>query len=439
MRNPTVAIVGLPNVGKSTFFNRCLGRRVSIVHRKPGVTRDRIRADAEWGGSHFTLIDTGGIVDPREGSIEKEIMKQVEVALREADLILFMVDARLGLSPLEAEVADMMRKSKREVILVANKVDTVNSTGHYEHTKLGLGLPFPISAANGTGVGDLLDAVIEKLPKVEMGEEENHRIKVAVLGRPNAGKSSFVNRVLGEERVIVSEEPGTTRDSVDSAIRYMGHEVVIVDTAGLKKKSKVTGSLEFYASRRVLDSLEKADVIIILLDPIAGIGKQDFRIAELAEERGKGLLFAVNKWDLVKERERKAVQIKNLIYDQAPGFSYVPIVFISSLTGLRVRNILRAILETSRERSKRIPTSEFNKVLSEIVREYQPPQARGRNVKILYGSQVATAPPRFVVFASFPSLIHTSYRRYLVKKIREKLGFQGVPVILTVRGKGKDN
>lgn len=435
----SVAIVGLPNVGKSTLFNRILRRRISIVDRRPGVTRDRIKAKAEWSGVHFDLIDTGGIVDPTIGSLEKEVMKQIEVALAEADLILFVVDGKMGWGPVEAEVAHKLRMSERKILLVANKVDNPGSIGHFELTSIGLGMPFPISAVNGTGIGDLLDLILEKLPAAETTHEEENVLKVAVLGRPNAGKSSFVNRVLGEERVIVSDKPGTTRDSVDSVLKYMGHEIVIVDTAGLKKKSKVTDSIEFYASRRVIGSLERADVAVLILDPVAGFGKQDFKIAELAEARGKGLLFAVTKWDLLENREQKAVELKEAIYDQAPGFSYVPVIFISSLTGLRVRNTLSSVLEIHRERKKRVPTPQFNKVLSSFVDEYQPPQLRGKNVRILYGSQVTTSPPKFVLFATVPSLIRTNYRKFVVKKIREKLGFRGVPIILSIKGKGKSN
>ncbi len=433
---PVVAIVGLPNVGKSTLFNRILKRKVSIVDRRPGVTRDRIRAKAEWSGVVFDLIDTGGMVDPRSGSLESEVMQQVEHALAEADLILFVVDGKVGDNPIEDEIADKLRKSQRDLIFVANKVDVIESTNYYEHSRTGLGVPFPISAANGTGIGDLLDGVIEKLPEGFSEKVEGDRIKIAVLGRPNAGKSSFVNRVLGEKRVIVSADAGTTRDSVDSTFRYMGREIVLVDTAGLRKKSRIKGDLEFYASRRVMQSLERADVVILILDPVTGIGKQDFKIAELAEERGKGILFAVTKWDLIEDRERQVVEMEKTIAEEGPGFNYVPIMFISSVTGLRVRNTLQGVLEIFEERTKRVPTSEFNRVLSRILQEYQPPQIRGKHVKILYGSQVAVSPPRFVLFATAPSLIRSNYRRFIMRKFREYMGFAGVPIFLSIRGRG---
>jgi GTP-binding protein len=434
---PLVAIVGLPNVGKSTLFNRFLGKRVSIVDETPGVTRDRVMAKAEWNGVKFNLVDTGGIVDPRSGSLEKEIMRQIEIALAEADLILFVVDGKQGLSPAESEVAAKLRRSGKDFILVANKVDHPRSMAHFEHTRMGFGIPFPVSAANAIGTGDLLDAVVQRLPGGWAEEKDVETIRIAVAGRPNSGKSSFVNRILGEERMIVSDKPGTTRDSIDAKIRFMGHEMVIVDTAGLKKKSKVLNRIDFYASRRVIESLERADVVIIMLDPVAGIAEQDFKIAELAEERGKGLLFAVTKWDLVEGREEKVKQLESAIRSEAPLFAYVPVIFISSLTGLRVRKVLDSVLEIHRERSKRVPTPQFNKVLAEIVSEHQPPQLQGKNVKILYGSQVGVAPPRFILFATVPQLIGHNYRRFLLKKMREKMGFHGVPIILSIRGKRK--
>jgi GTP-binding protein len=431
----TVAIVGLQNVGKSTLFNRILGQKVAIVDSSPGVTRDRIRSETDWSGTHFVLIDTGGMVDPSVGHIERAVMQQIDVALNEADLILFVVDGKGGPNPVEGEIAERLRKSEQTVLLVANKVDNPASTAHYEHTKLGLGMPIPISAANGTGIGDLLDAIVEKLPLRPVPQRTREQIRIAVMGRPNAGKSSFVNRLLGEERVIVAETPGTTRDSVDSTLRFEGKEVVIVDTAGLKKKSRVTDRIDFYASRRVISSMERSDVVAVLLDPTTGIGKQDFKIAELAEDRGKGLLFIVTKWDLVTDREEQAGNLENEIRREAAGFWYVPIIFISSVSGLRVRAALERLLEIHHERRKRIPTATLNEALTAISREHQPPQIRGKVVKILYGSQVAVSPPRFVLFATAPQFIQQNYRKFIVKKLRERFGFEGVPIILSIRGR----
>jgi GTP-binding protein len=431
---PLVAIVGLPNVGKSTLFNRLIGKRVSIVDEVPGVTRDRVEAPADWSGVKFRLVDTGGIVDPQSGVLEKEIMRQIEIALAEADLILFVVDGKHGHSPAESEIADRIRRSGKDFILVANKVDTGGSTGYFEHATLGLGLPFPVSASSGIGIGDLLDTMLKRIPGGTGESEEAETVRVAVVGRPISGKSSFVNRVLGEERVIVTDRPGTTRDSIDSTIRFMGKQLVIVDTAGLKKK-KAEDRIDFYASRRMIESLERADVAIVMLDPVAGVATQDFRIASLAEEKGKGLLFAVTKWDLMEGREAKVKELEETIRYEAPLFDYVPIVFVSSLTGLRVRKALDTVLEIHRDRNKRVPTPQFNRVLSDIVTEQQPPQTGGANVKIHYGSQVGVAPPRFVLFSSAPRLIPQNYRRFLAKQIRERLGFRGVPLVLSLKGK----
>jgi len=437
MSKPTVAIVGRPNVGKSTLFNRILGGRPAIVSERPGTTRDRHFGDAEWQGRHFWVVDTGGLVPQSDDSMDRAIRRQVEIALAESEVVVFLVDGKEGVSPVDQAIAERLRRSGRPVLLTVNKLDDLErSTAHLDFYELGFGEPVGVSAAVGKGSGDLLDAIVKRLPPFDPAEAEE-TIEVAVVGRPNVGKSSLVNRLLGEERHLVAPEAGTTRDAVDSLLRYKGKNLNFIDTAGLRRRAKVEDDLEFYATLRTERAVERAQVCVLVVDAKVGLHNQDLRIATAAWDRGCGLIVVVNKWDLVEEKDANtAHRGQELLMEKAPFLRYVPFVYASALTGQRVRKVLDLILEVAEGRERRVPTAEVNKVLTGLLERNGPPQKPGEEVKLLYASQIDTAPPTFAIVSNRPDDVPVSYQRYLVHGFREAWPFHGSPVRLRFTSRG---
>jgi len=434
---PTVAIVGRPNVGKSTLFNRIVGGRPAIVSERPGTTRDRHFGDAEWGGRAFWLVDTGGLVPDSNDSMDRAIRQQVDFALAESDLILFLADGREGVTPLDRAIADRLRKAGRQVLLAVNKLDDLErSTAHFDFYDLGFGEPHGVSAGVGKGSGDLLDALVERLPPRDPREGEEG-INVAVVGRPNVGKSSLVNRLLGEERHVVTPDPGTTRDAIDSLLRFRGTALNFIDTAGLRKRAKVEDDLEFYSTLRTRRAIERAHVCVLVVDATLGLHTQDLRIATEAWERGAGLIIVVNKWDLVAEKDANtAHRGQEELIEKAPFLRYVPFLYVSALTGQRVRNLLDLIVEVAQARDVRVPTAEVNRLLEELVERAAPPQKPGDEVKLLYASQIGTAPPTFAIVTNRPDDVPESYQRYLVHGFRAAWPFPGSPLRLKFTRRG---
>jgi GTP-binding protein len=430
---PVVAIVGRPNVGKSALFNRIVGGNAAIVSEEPGTTRDRHFARTDWAGRDFWLVDTGGLTDDPNVPMEVEIRKQVLQAIAEADLCLLVVDARAGLHPNDARIVELLRESRKPWLLVANKVDDPRSTDFYEFYNLGAGEPIPVSATNGTGSGDLLDAVVAHIP--EAAAEVDDALHVAVIGRPNVGKSSFVNRLLGEERLVVSEDAGTTRDAIDTPMRYHGRTVVFIDTAGLRRQSKVGEGIEFYSALRSRRAIERADICLLLIDATEGLHNQDLKIAQLAWDAGRGLIIVVNKWDLVEKGDKSAAHFEKECGEKAPFLRFVPFVFTSAKTGQRVTRALELVVEVAEERTKRIATAQVNERLAELLARRQPPQAAGREVKLNYATQVAVAPPTIAVFGNAPELVAEHYVRYLHNGFRESWRFTGNPLRIVLRRK----
>ncbi len=437
MSKPTVAIVGRPNVGKSTLFNRVVGGRPAIVSDRPGTTRDRHFGDAEWQGRHFWVVDTGGLVPESEESMDRAIRQQVEFALEESDVVLFVVDGREGLNPVDAAIADLLRKAQRPVVLAVNKLDDLErSTAQYDFYRLGFGDPLGVSASVGKGSGDLLDAVVERLPPYDPAEAES-TVAVAVVGRPNAGKSSLVNRLLGEERHVVAPDAGTTRDAIDSLLRYNGRALNFIDTAGLRRRAKVEDDLEFYATLRTERAIERAKVCVLVVDATLGLHNQDLRIATQAWEHGCALIVVVNKWDLVEEKDTNTARRgQEALIEKAPFLRYVPFVYASAVTGQRVRRILDLILEVAEERERRVPTAEVNRVLTALLERNAPPQKPGEEVKLLYASQIAVAPPTFAIVSNRPDDVPDAYQRYLVHGFREAWPFAGSPLRLRFTARG---
>ena len=437
MKIPTVAIIGRPNVGKSALFNRLVGGRghinTAIVSEEPGTTRDRHFARAEWAGHAFWLVDTGGLTEDSTLPMDREIRRQVLEAIGEADLLLFVVDAQTGHHPSDARILDILRDSRKPWLLVANKVDDPASTDHFEFYELGAGDPRPVSAVNGKSSGDLLDAIIAHLPHAI--PEESHALRIAVVGRPNVGKSSFVNRLLGEDRLVVSELAGTTRDAIDSPLTDHGREMIFVDTAGLRRQSKIDDGIEFYAALRSRQAIERADVCVLVVDATVGIENQDLKIAALAWETGRGLIIAVNKWDLKEKDDKTAAKFEKTCVEKAPFLAFVPFVFTSALTGQRVTRILDIIGEVATERQKRISTSQVNSTLEELLARRQPPQAAGLDVRLLYATQVEVAPPTIAVFGNHPDLVQEHYVRYLHNGFRAAWGWTGNPLRIVMRRK----
>jgi GTP-binding protein len=434
---PTVALVGRPNVGKSTLFNRILGGRRAIVSERPGTTRDRHFGDAEWNGRRFWVVDTGGLVPESDDTMDRAIRRQVEFALAESDVIVFVVDGREGVSPVDQAVAARLRKSGRPVILAVNKLDDLErSTAHYAFYELGFGDPLGVSAAVGKGSGDLLDAIVALLPPHDP-DEDAEVIEVAVVGRPNAGKSSLVNRLLGEERHVVAEEAGTTRDAVDSVTRYHGRILNFIDTAGLRRRAKVDDDLEFYSTLRTQRAIERADVCVLVVDAELGLHNQDLRIATEAWDRGCGLIIVVNKWDLIEEKDAQTARRgQDQLIEKAPFLRYVPFLYASALTGQRARKLLDLILEVADAREARVATSEVNRVLEALIQASNPPQKPGEEIKLLYASQIGTAPPTIAIVTNRPDDVPPSYERYLVHGFRKAWPFSGSPLRIRFTSRG---
>ncbi len=431
----TVAIVGRPNVGKSTLFNRILGRRQAIVAAQAGVTRDRQVAEAEWNGRRFFLVDTGGVVERADQPMDVEVRRQAEAAIASASVIVLVVDGREGPHPVDRFVADLLRRSGLPTVLAVNKLDELGEAeGHYEFYELGLGDPVPLAALSGKGSGDLLDRVVEALPTDPASADEDVDISVAVIGRPNVGKSSFVNRLLGQDRVIVHDEAGTTRDAIDTELKVGGVRIRLIDTAGLRRQSRVDDDVEYYGRVRAAAAIERADVCLLLVDTQAGVVNQDFRVGQEAWKGGKGLVFAANKWDLIEDRGPSVVaRFERELRERAHYLRWVPIVTCSAKTGQRVRKVLETAIEVQAERTKRIRTSEVNEVLRALVERLQPPQGGRGDVRLLYGSQVAAAPPLFVLWSNRPQDLKEHYVRYLEAGFREAWGFHGSPIRIKLK------
>lgn len=438
MSKPIVAIIGKPNVGKSTFFNYVVGKRISIVEDTPGVTRDRVYADANWRGRNFTLVDTGGIEPESDDIILSQMRRQADMAIEIADVILFVTDIKQGVTATDQDIALMLKKSKKPIILVCNKSDTFGKIPDelYEFYNLGVGEPFAVSSVNAKGIGDVLDAIYENLPPQTDDENDSDVIKVAIIGKPNVGKSSLVNKILGEKRVIVSDIAGTTRDAIDSEFQNEFGKYVFIDTAGIRRKSKVNDNIEKYSVMRSLLAVERADVCILMLDAKEGVTAQDAKIAGEAHEAGKGVIIVVNKWDEVEKDNQTMENYKKDVYNKLSYLSYAPIMFISAKTGQRVNKLYEMINMVASQNALRVSTSVLNDVLSEAVTIVQPPTDKGKRLKIFYITQATTKPPTFVVFVNDKELFHFSYERYLMNQIRKEFGLTGTPIRMIVREKG---
>ena len=439
MSKPIVAIVGKPNVGKSRFFNYVVGQRISIVEDTPGVTRDRVYADTSWKDREFTLIDTGGIEPESEDIILSQMREQANIAIEVADVILFITDIRQGVTAADSEIAIMLKKAKKPIILVCNKADNYGEPPAelYEFYNLGLGDPHPISAANAIGIGDLLDEIYSKLPPKKDDENIEEEIKVAIIGKPNVGKSSLLNRILGEQRSIVSNIAGTTRDAIDSKFENEHGKYIFIDTAGIRRKSKVNEAIEKFSIMRTLLAIERSDVCLVLIDATEGVTDQDAKILGEAHEAGKGIIIVVNKWDAIEKDNNTLENYKKEIYNKISYATYAPIIFISAETGQRVNKLFSLINEVNKQNSLRISTSVINEVINEATLVVQPPTDKSRRLKILYGTQATTRPPTFVIFVNNKELFHFSYQRYLINCFRNNFGLEGTPVRLIIREKGE--
>lgn len=440
MSKPVVAIVGRPNVGKSTLFNALAGERISIVKDTPGVTRDRIYADVSWLNYEFTMIDTGGIEPEAKDVILSQMRDQAQIAMDTADVIIFITDVRQGLVDADAKVADMLRRSHKPVVLVVNKVDSFEKfmADVYEFYNLGIGEPIPISAASRLGLGDMLDQVIAHFPERTADEEEDEIPRIAIVGKPNVGKSSLVNRLVGQNRVIVSDVAGTTRDAVDTRVKYHGKEYIFIDTAGLRRKSKIKEELERYSIIRAVSAVERADVVIVMIDATEGVTEQDAKIAGIAHERGKGIIIAVNKWDAIEKDDKTIYKHREKIRQTLSFMPYAQIMFISVLTGQRISNIYETIDAVIENNAMRVATGVLNEIVTEAVAMQQPPSDRGRRLKIYYVTQVAVKPPTFVIFVNDKELMHFSYTRYLENRIRDAFGFEGTSLKFIIRERKED-
>ncbi|MDU7966296.1 MAG: ribosome biogenesis GTPase Der [Paeniclostridium sordellii] len=435
---PVVAVVGRPNVGKSTLFNKLAGKRISIVEDTPGVTRDRIFTEVEWLNKYFTLIDTGGIEPNSDDIILSQMRNQAMLAMDMAHVILFVVDGKAGLTAADKEVAQMLRKTKTPVVLVVNKIDSQSQFDNvYDFYELGLGVPFAISSANSMGLGDLLDEVVANFPEGLDTEYDEDIIRVAITGKPNAGKSSILNNMLGEDRVIVSPIAGTTRDAIDTYLEKGDHKFLLIDTAGLRRKSKIYENVEKYSVIRAMSAVDRADVVLIVIDAEQGVTEQDTKVAGIAHDEGKACLFVINKWDLIEKNDKTMSLYTKDIREKFPFMAYAPIVFVSAKTNQRMNKILESVVFLAEEHDKRVPTSTLNDVIGEAVLLNQPPSDKGKRLKIYYGSQTGTQPPKFTLFINDKSLTHFSYQRYLENKIRENFGFEGTPVRFEYREKRK--
>ena len=438
MSKPIVAVVGRPNVGKSTLFNRLAGERISIVQDKPGVTRDRIYADVEWLNYKFTLIDTGGMEPDADDIILRQILTQAQIAIETADVIIFVTDVKQGVTEDDAQVANILRRTKKPVVLAVNKVDDMRKENLdvYEFYSLGIGEVYPISAGQALGLGDMLDAVCSHFPEGAENAEEEDVIKVALIGKPNVGKSSLINRILGEDRLIVSNIPGTTRDAIDTPFELDGQKYVLIDTAGMRRKSKIKEDIEKYSIIRAVAAVERCDVAVLVIDAQEGITDQDTKIAGIAHERGKAAIIAVNKWDAIEKDDKTMNKFLKDISNELAYMAYAPRVFISALTGQRVIKMLDTVREVYANNCLRVSTGVLNDVLIEAMAMQQPPAEKGRQLKIYYMTQVGAKPPTFVIFVNDRELMHFSYRRYIENQLRQNFGFKGTPIHFVVRQKG---
>ena len=435
MSKPIVAIVGRPNVGKSTLFNALAGERIAIVQDKPGVTRDRIYAEVNWLNMEFTLIDTGGIEPESKDIILSQMREQAEIAIATADVIVFMTDVRQGLVDSDAKVADMLRRSKKPVVLVVNKVDSFEKfmPDVYEFYNLGIGDPVAISAASKLGLGDMLDVITSHFNKENMEEVEDERPRIAIVGKPNVGKSSIINKLVGEDRVIVSDIAGTTRDAIDTTVKFHGKEYVFIDTAGLRRKNKIKEELEKYMIVRTVSAVERADVVIVVIDAGESVTEQDAKIAGIAHERGKGVIVAVNKWDVVEKDDRTMNKFSAKIRDTLAFMPYAELMFISAKTGQRLFKMYETIDAVIENHALRVATGVLNEIMSEAVAMQQPPSDKGKRLKLYYITQVSVKPPTFVIFVNDKELMHFSYTRYIENRIREAFGFRGTPLRFIIR------
>ena len=436
----SVAIIGRPNVGKSTFFNYIIGKRVAIVEDTPGVTRDRIYAEATWRGKTFHLIDTGGIEPKSQDTILTQMKEQADIAIGIADVILFMTDVKQGITAADQDIANMLRKSGKPIILVCNKADkfgTNETEDIYEFYNLALGEPYPISAANAKGMGDVLDAIVEALPEENEDEETGEPIKVAFIGKPNVGKSSLVNYILGENRMIVSDIAGTTRDAIDSEFSNEQGKYIFIDTAGIRKKNKITENIEKYSIARTLLAIERADICVLMIDALEGVTEQDTKIAGEAHEAGKGVIIVVNKWDAYEKENGTLEKYTKEVYEKLAYLSYAPILFLSAKTGQRVHKLFELINQVASQNAMRVSTATLNQVLNEAIAIVQPPTDKGKRLKIFYMTQASTKPPTFVVFVNDKKLFPFSYERYLINQIRKEFGLTGTPVRMMVREKNE--
>lgn len=435
MSKPIVAIVGRPNVGKSTLFNALAGGSISIVKDTPGVTRDRIYADCTWLDMNFTLVDTGGIEPDSKDIILSQMREQAQIAIDTADVIVFIVDVRQGLVDADDKVADLLRRSGKPVVLAVNKVDSFQKFGNdvYEFYNLGIGDPVPVSAASRLGLGDLLDAVAKHFSAEKLEDEEDDRPRVAIVGKPNVGKSSIINRLIGENRVIVSDIAGTTRDAVDTEVLHNGQEYVFIDTAGLRRKSRIKEDLERYSIIRTVSAVERADVVVLVIDAAEGVTEQDAKIAGIAHDRGKGMIIAVNKWDAIQKDDKTIYEFTNRIRETLSFMPYAELVFISAVTGQRLNRLFELIDMVRENQTLRIATGVLNEIMTEAVALQQPPSDKGRRLKLFYMTQVAVKPPTFVIFVNDKELMHFSYVRYLENRIREAFGFRGTALKFLIR------
>lgn len=439
MSKPIVAIIGKPNVGKSTFFNYIVGQRISIVEDTPGVTRDRVYSEAAWRDRIFTVVDTAGIEEETGDIIINQMRKQAEIAIQIADVIIFLTDIKQGVTAADKDIALMLKKSKKKIVLVCNKADNFGQAPDdiYEFYNLGLGEPIAISAANAKGIGDVLDKVYNLLPDKNASEDDTEVIKVAVIGKPNVGKSSLVNRILGEERLIVSNIAGTTRDAIDSEFENQFGKYTFIDTAGVRRKSKIKESIEKFSIMRTLFAIERSDVCLMMIDALEGVTDQDAKIAGEAHEAGKGIIIVVNKWDEVEKDNHTTEKFKKEIYNRLSYLSYAPIIFISAKTGQRINKMFELINQVAANNAMRVNTSVINQVLNEAIALVQPPTDKGRRLKIFYMTQASTKPPTFVVFVNDKELFHFSYERYLINQLRKEFGLQGTPIRMIVREKNE--
>ena len=438
MSKPIVAIVGRPNVGKSTFFNQITGKRISIVENRPGITRDRVYADADWCGKSFTLIDTGGLELNSDDEMWRHIQKQAEVAIETADVIIFFTDAKSGIAPSDYDVADKLRRSGKPIVLAVNKVDNYSPDAVVDFYALGIGEPYAISSEHGQGTGDLLDAVVSHFDG-RLFEPDGEEIKIAVVGKPNAGKSSLVNKILGYERTIVTDIAGTTRDAVDTPFEYDGKRYSLIDTAGIRRKRSVDDDVEYYSVLRAISAIKRSDICLIVIDCLEGITEQDVKICGMVHEEGKPSVLVMNKWDLIEKDTNTVYKFEGSIKENLKFMDYYLSVYISALTGQRIEKVLELAKAAHDSTNRRVTTGVLNEVLTDAVRMQEPPADRGgKRLKVYYGSQVSTAPPTFIIFVNDDKLMHFSYKRYLENRLRSAFGFSGTPLRLIIRRQNKD-